>query len=51
MSSMFSDCAELSLLPDISKWNTSNVNDMRGMFYNCKTGLNIPSNFKKYIYY
>ncbi len=24
-------------LPDISKWNTSNVTDMSGMFYGCNT--------------
>ena len=28
MSFMFSECKSLSLLPDISKWNTSNVEDI-----------------------
>ena len=46
MSSMFSNCTKLSSLPDISKWNTSNVNDMNKMFYGCKSELNIPSKFK-----
>ena len=29
---MFYECSLLSNLPDISKWNTSNVNDMSAMF-------------------
>ena len=45
MSCMFSYCSELSSLPDISKWNTSNVNDKVDMFYGCKSDLNIPFNF------
>ena len=32
MSYMFYGCESLSSLPDISKWNTSNVNDMWSMF-------------------
>ena len=35
MNQMFSDCQSLELLPDISKWNTSNVTNMSGMFANC----------------
>ena len=43
---MFNNCTKLSSLPDISKWNTSNVNDMSCMFDGCKSDLNIPSKFK-----
>ena len=46
MSYMFSNCKSLSSLPDISKWNTNNVNDMSYMFYNCKPSLNIPLKFQ-----
>ena len=46
MSYMFYNCSELSSLPDISKWNTSNVNDMYGMFDGCKPDLKIPSKFE-----
>ena len=44
---MFYKCNSLSVLPDISKWNTSNVTNMSGMFYSCKDSLNIPEKFKK----
>ena len=40
-------CNALSSLPDISKWNTSNVIYMRRMFSGCNESLNIPSKFKK----
>ena len=43
---MFYHCSSLSSLPDISKWNTSNVIDMSGMFFRCKESLKIPSKFK-----
>ena len=43
---MFYECSSLSNLPDISKWNTNNVNYMYGMFYGCLSLLNLP-NFKK----
>ena len=34
-------------LPDISKWNTSKVKDMRDMFDGCNKSLNIPTWYKK----
>ena len=34
MSYMFCNCISLSSLPDISKWNTNNVKNMNGLFYN-----------------
>ena len=36
MGGMFGGCESLSSLPDLSKWDTSNVIDMRGLFYGCK---------------
>ena len=47
MSYMFDGCDSLYSLPDISKWNTSNANNMSYMFSGCKPSLNIPSKFKK----
>ena len=35
MSGMFDNCSSLSSLPDISKWNTNKVIDMKEMFKNC----------------
>ena len=29
-------------LPDISKWNTNNVTNMRYMFYNCSSLSSLP---------
>ena len=35
MSCMFLECSSLLSLPDISKWNTNNVTDIRYMFSRC----------------
>ena len=35
MSKMFNGCNSLISLPDLSKWNTSNVNYMSEMFIGC----------------
>ena len=35
MGDMFSWCISLKKLPDISKWDIKNVNNMRCMFYGC----------------
>ena len=43
---MFYECNSLSSLPDISKWNTSNVTYMSDMFNECNNTLNIPFKFK-----
>ena len=40
MSYMFYGCSSLKSLPDISKWNTKNVIDMRDMFNECHNLLN-----------
>ena len=42
MSYMFDGCSSLSSLPDISKWNTSNVKDMSYIFYGCSSLLSLP---------
>ena len=41
---MLFECSSLKSLPDISKWNTNNVTDMRGLFSNC-------SSIKSYLIY
>ena len=42
MSYMFSNCSNLSSLPDISKLNTNNVTDMSYMFSDCSNLLSLP---------
>ena len=42
MSGIFYGCRSLELLPDISKWNTSKVEDMSYMFYGCKSLKSLP---------
>ena len=39
---MFSGCSSLSSLPDISKWNTNNVNNMSYMFSGCLSLSSLP---------
>ena len=39
---MFKNCKLLSSLPDISKWNTSNVINMSDMFYGCNSLISLP---------
>ena len=34
--------SKLTLLPDISEWDTSNVNSMNNMFYDCSSLLSLP---------
>ena len=34
--SMFRECKSLEALPDISKWNTKEVENMAQMFQNCE---------------
>ena len=42
MFSMFAKCNDIISLPDIDKWNTSNVIDMRGIFWGCDLLQKIP---------
>ena len=39
---MFSECELLLSLPDISKWNTNNVSDMRCMFSESSSLSSLP---------
>ena len=47
MNNMFDNCISLLSIPDISNWNTNNVQDMNHMFDNCRVNLNIPNKFIK----
>ena len=54
MMGMFYKCNSLISLPDISKWNTSNVNDMSYMFVGCNSIKSLPdfymlNKYKNYI--
>jgi surface protein len=42
MKGLFCNCSALSIMPDISKWDTSNVTNMSCMFYNCSSLLSLP---------
>ena len=42
MSSIFEVCSSLKLLPDISKWNTINVINMRCLFKECSSLKSLP---------
>ena len=39
---MFDGGSSLSNLPDISKWNINNVNDISGIFNECKSLTILP---------
>jgi len=39
---MFNNCSLLESLPDISKWNTNNVTNMRDLFNNCSLLESLP---------
>ena len=43
---MFEGYSLLSSLPDISKWNTSNVTSMNSMLYKCSLLLFLPDILK-----
>jgi len=43
LSGMFYGCSSLSSLPDISKWNLSNVVNISGMFCGCKSLSYLPN--------
>ena len=42
MRMMFFGCNSLLSLPDISKWNTSNVEYTSNMFYRCYSLISFP---------
>ena len=39
---IFSCCELLQTLPDLSKWDTSNINDMGSMFEECNSLTSLP---------
>ena len=42
MSNIFYGCTSLTSLPDISKWDTSNVNNMSNIFCGCTSLISLP---------
>ena len=42
MNHLFYGCNSLKSLPDISKWNTSNVKYMKSMFWRCNSLISLP---------
>ena len=42
MAYLFSNCKSLISLPDLSKWDTSNVDNMRHMFEKCMSLKSLP---------
>ena len=42
MSYLFYNCNSLISLPDISKWNTKNVENMSSIFYKCYSLISLP---------
>ena len=43
MSYLFYKCSSLSSFPDISKWNTIKITNMRYMFYECSSLSFLPN--------
>ena len=39
---MFEGCISLISLPDISNWNTKNIINMNGLFFNCSSLKSLP---------
>jgi len=46
MNKMFYQCLSLEEIPDISKWDVSNVTNMNSMFYQCSSLTILPNIFK-----
>jgi surface protein len=47
-SDMFKNCDTLSALPDIGKWDTSNVTNMSGLFWKCSTVIHISNSIENW---
>ena len=47
---MFYRCNSLKSLPDISKWDTSNIKNMRNMFKGVNSSLKLPKFYLLYLY-
>ena len=39
---MLLGCSNLESVPDISKWNTNNINNMSFLFYECTSLKSLP---------
>ena len=46
MRGLFKQCSSLTSLSDISKWDMSNVNDIRDMFFGCSSLTTLPDILK-----
>jgi len=44
---MFNGCSSLQSLPDLERWNTSNLKEKKRMFWGCRSNLNIPQKLKE----
>ena len=42
LSGIFYNCPLLTTIPDISRWNISNVTTLGGMFFNCSSLISLP---------
>ena len=42
MGYLFNGCSSLIEIPDISKWETSNITNMKAMFQNCSSISTMP---------
>ncbi len=42
MNELFFKCSSLTSLPDISKWNTKNVDSFENMFVTCSKLIELP---------
>ena len=42
MNGLFYKCSSLIILPDISKWNTTNVTDLSDIFAECSSLSKLP---------
>ena len=45
---MFCEFKNFQTIPDISKWNVSNIEDMSYLFYRCENLLSLPDNLSKW---
>jgi len=43
MKDLFLECSSLKFIPDISKWNIENVNDISCLFYKCSSLISLPN--------
>ena len=46
MSPIFQRCSSLISLPDISKWNTNNIDNVSEIFFGCSSLIYLPDIYK-----